>query len=92
MSKALVDTKTQYSQVEYTTLALHVAIKKLRSYFQAHQLTILTNQSLRITLHKPDLFGQMMKWAIELSEYDIQYKPFLSLKGHILVDFIAKLP
>ncbi|RVW61066.1 hypothetical protein CK203_045809 [Vitis vinifera] len=92
VSKALVDTKTQYSQVEYTTLALHVAIKKLRSYFQAHQLTILTNQSLRITLHKPDLFGQMMKWAIELSEYDIQYKPFLSLKGHILVDFIAKLP
>ncbi|KAL6345671.1 hypothetical protein AAG906_017407 [Vitis piasezkii] len=70
VSKALVDTETQYSQ--------------LRSYFQAHQVTILTNQSLRITLHKPDLFGQMMKWAIELSEYDIQYKPCLSLKGHIL--------
>ena len=33
-----------------------------------------------------------MKWAIELSEYGIQYKPCLSLKGKILVDFIAELP
>ena len=33
-----------------------------------------------------------MKWAIELSEYDIQYKPHLSLKGQILTDFIVELP
>ena len=33
-----------------------------------------------------------MKWAIELSEYDIQYKPRLSLKGQVLTNFIAKLP
>ena len=33
----------------------------------------------------------MMKWAIELSKYGIQYKPRLSLKGKVLVDFITEL-
>ena len=34
----------------------------------------------------------MARWEIELSEYDIQYKPRLSKKGQVLVDFIAELP
>ena len=34
----------------------------------------------------------MARWAIELSEYDIQYKPRLSKKGQVLVDFIEELP
>ena len=92
MSKALVDAKTHYSQVEQTTLALCVAVKKLYPYFQAHQVTILINQPLRITFHKSDPSRRMMKWAIELSEYGIQYKPRLSLKGQVLIDFIVELP
>ena len=92
MSKTLVDIETRHSQVEHMVLALCVAPKKPRPYFQAHQVTILTNQPLKVTLHKPYLSGWMMKWAIELIEYGIQYKPCLSLKGKILVDFIAELP
>ena len=53
------------------TLVLHIAAKKLHPYFQTHQVTILTNQPLRVTLHKPDLSGWMMKWTIKLSEYGI---------------------
>ena len=34
----------------------------------------------------------MARWAIELSEFDIQYKPRLALKGYILIDFLAELP
>lgn len=32
-----------------------------------------------------------MKWAIELSEYDIQYKPQTTIKGQAVVDFITEL-
>ena len=33
-----------------------------------------------------------MKWAIELSEYNIKYQPRLALKGQLMTDFIAELP
>ena len=31
-----------------------------------------------------------MKWAIELSEFDIRYKPKTVMKGQILVDFVME--
>ncbi|RVX16295.1 hypothetical protein CK203_014326 [Vitis vinifera] len=56
---SLVGIETWYSQVEQMALALCIATKKLCPYFQAHQVTILTNQPLRITLHKLDSSEQM---------------------------------
>ncbi|KAL6341865.1 hypothetical protein AAG906_038110 [Vitis piasezkii] len=34
----------------------------------------------------------MLKWAIELSEYEIKYQLRLSLKGQIMANFIVELP
>ena len=31
-----------------------------------------------------------MKWAIELSEFDIRYKPKTAIKGQVLADFIME--
>ena len=87
----MVDVETRYSQVEQIALALKIAAQKLGLYFQAHQVTILTNQPLRVTLHKPNLFKRMMKWAIELSKYGIEYRPQLSLKEKVIVNFIVDL-
>ena len=61
-------------------------------YFQAHPIVVLTNLPLQNTIHKLGLLGRMARWAIELSEFGIQYKPHLELKGHVLVDFLIKLP
>ena len=73
VSKAMVDAKTRYSKMEQTTLALRSVAWKLRPYFQAHQLTVLTNKPLRNILHKPDLSGRLVRSAIELNEYGIKY-------------------
>ncbi|RVX07353.1 Retrovirus-related Pol polyprotein from transposon 17.6 [Vitis vinifera] len=54
---------------------------KLRPYFQAHPVIVLTDQPLRSILHKPDLTGRMLQWAIELSEFGIEFQPRLSKKG-----------
>ena len=32
----------------------------------------------------------MALWAIELSEFDIQYRPCIAIKGHVVTDFIAE--
>ena len=92
VSKSLADVETKYSHLEQAALALRIATKKLRPYFQAHPITVLTDLPLRSNIHKPDLSRRMDHWAIELSEYDIQYKLRISKKGQVLVDFIAELP
>lgn len=92
ISKAMVDTETRYLKMEQTALALRCASQKLCPYFQAHQIIVLNNQPLESILHKPDLSGRMLKWAIELSEYGIKYQPRLSIKGQVMADFIAEIP
>ena len=89
VSKSLSEVETQYTCLEQPTLALCVATKKLRPYFQAHPIVILTNLPLRSTIHKPDLSRRMARWEIELSELCIQYKPRLALKGQVLADFFS---
>ena len=41
-------------------------------------------------LHKPETSGRLIKWVIELSEFDIRYKPRTTVKGQVLVDFIME--
>ena len=53
---------------------------------------MLTDLPLRSTIHKPDLSRRMARWAIELGEFGIQYKPRLAKKGQVLVDFLAEIP
>ena len=41
-------------------------------------------------LHKLETLGRLIKWAIEMSELDIRYKPRTVIKGQILADFIME--
>ena len=92
VNKSLTDVETRYSHLERAALGLRTAAQKLRPYFQAHPVMGLTDLLLRGTIHRPDMSGRMARWAMELSEYDIQYKPRISKKGQVLVDFIAEIP
>ena len=90
VSKSLFEAETRHTLLKQAVLALHVATKKLRPYFQAYPIIMPTNLPLRITIHKPDLSGRLAQWAIKLSEFSIQYKPCLELKGQILADFFSR--
>ncbi|XP_072076598.1 uncharacterized protein [Arachis hypogaea] len=65
--------------------------RRLRHYFQSHTIVVRTEQSLRQILTKPELAGRLIKWSIELSEYDIQYQSRRAIKSQALADFIAEL-
>ncbi|RVW56364.1 hypothetical protein CK203_114753 [Vitis vinifera] len=77
--------------MELTALALRSAAQKLRPYFQAHPVIVLTDQPLRSILHKPDLTGRMLQWAIELSEFGIEFQPRLSKKGQVMADLCSNI-
>ncbi|XP_019227622.1 PREDICTED: uncharacterized protein LOC109208921 [Nicotiana attenuata] len=41
-------------------------------------------------MHKPELSGRLAKLALEISGYDIEYRPRNAIKYQILVDFMAE--
>ena len=76
--------------MEKLVLALVMTARRLRSYFQAHTIEILTEHPMKQILHKPETFGRLVKWAIELSKFDIRYKSRTAIKGKIFADFIME--
>ncbi|XP_071709286.1 uncharacterized protein [Rutidosis leptorrhynchoides] len=79
-----------YPELEKLTLALIHTARKLRRYFQAHQIVVLTNKPIRQVLSKLEKSGRMAKWAIELGEHDIEFRVRHAIKGQVLADFIAE--
>ena len=78
--------------MEKLAYALILASRKLRPYFQAHKIEVRTSFPLRQALHKPEASGRIMKWAVELGQFDIEYKPRTAIKGQALADFILEFP
>ncbi|KAL0457909.1 UNVERIFIED_CONTAM: hypothetical protein Slati_0418100 [Sesamum latifolium] len=71
-------------------LALVVTARRLRPYFLSHPIS-QANTPLKQTLGKPDTSGRLVKWAVELSEYDISYFPKTTIKAQALADFISEM-
>ena len=88
--KSLSKVETGYIDFEPMALAIRMAAKKLRLYFLAHTIIILTGSPIRAILHKPNASGRLLKWAIELSEFDIEYRPKSAIKGQVLAHFIVE--
>ena len=60
-------------ELEKLALALMVASIKLRPYFHAHLIEVLTNYPLRQVLQKPKASGRLLKWAIELGKFNVNF-------------------
>ena len=76
--------------MEKLILALVTTSRKLRPYFQAHTVEVRTEYPMKQILHKPETSGRLIKWAIELSEFDIRYKSRTTVKWQILAYFIME--
>ena len=50
ISKALLPAETGYSPTEKMELALITAARKIRQYFQAHNIVVYTNYPLKLIL------------------------------------------
>ncbi|XP_074355781.1 uncharacterized protein LOC141695434 [Apium graveolens] len=90
VSKVLHGAELNYSTTEKFALSLITASRKLRPYFQAHKIEVLTDQPLRNILHSLKASGRLMKWEIELGEFDIKYKPRTAIKAQALADFVVE--
>ena len=79
-----------YLPLEKLVLALITALRKLRHYFDAHPIKVLTSSPIKAALKNADLSNRMEKWLVELGRFHIQYEPRTTIKGYIIADFITE--
>ena len=91
VSQAFQGAEARYSRKEKITFTLIVASRKLRSYFQANLIIVMTDQPIKKVMNKPKAARRMIQWAIELNQFDIEYRPRMAVKAQALADFIAEV-
>jgi hypothetical protein len=66
-----------------------MAARKLRHYFKAHKVTVLTDQPLNDLFINKEASSRIAKWATELSEHTINFGKRSAIKSQVLVDFVV---
>ncbi|GJV12569.1 reverse transcriptase domain-containing protein [Tanacetum coccineum] len=92
VSRALQGPEINYTPMDKLILALVSASKRLKRYFQAHTIIVITDQPIKRVLSNSEVTGRLPKWSFDIEEHDIQYRPRTSVKGQILADFIMERP
>jgi len=91
VSKVLQGPEVRYQALEKAAPAVVFSARRLRHYFHSFTVLVMTDLPIQKVLKKPDVAGRMVKWAVELSEFDIKYEPRGPIKGQIFADFVVEL-
>jgi len=91
VSKVLQGPEERYQTLEKATLTVVFSARRLRHSFQSFTVVVMTDLPIQKVLQKPNVAGRMVRWAVELSEFDILYEPRGSIKGQVYADIVAEL-
>jgi hypothetical protein len=90
ISEVLSETKVRYPQIQRLLYAVVLARRKLRHYFEAHPVTVVSSFPLGEIIRNPDAAGRIAKWSVELMVETLAYAPHKAIKSQILADFVAE--
>jgi hypothetical protein len=81
ISEVLAGSKKYYPEVEKICYTDVMSARKLRHYFEAHTIRVLTDQPLHDIFENRDGSKRIGKWAIELSEYIVDFEKHNAIKS-----------
>ena len=81
ISQAFQGAEARYPRIENITFVLIVASRKLHPYFHANLIIVMTDQPIKKAMNKPEAARRMVQGAIELSQFDIEYRPRTTIKA-----------
>jgi hypothetical protein len=55
--------------------------RKLRHYFQSHRINVVSGFPLGEILHNRDNVGRIIKWSVELVEFELKFCPRQAIKS-----------
>jgi hypothetical protein len=81
ISEVLSDTKARYPQIQKLLYVVVLARRKLRHYFKAHPVTVVSSFPLGVIIRNPDAAGKITKWSVELVGKTLAYAPHKAIKS-----------
>nr|GEW52023.1 reverse transcriptase domain-containing protein [Tanacetum cinerariifolium] len=92
VSRTLNEVERNYAPMEKLALYLIHMTRRLRRYFEARSMKVITDQPIKQILSKTKALGKLAKYAVELGTYNITFKPRNVVKGQVLASFISQIP
>ena len=91
VSKTLLGAETRYLPLEKLALALMMASRKLSHYFHAYTIIVLTSFPLIALFERAKFFVRILKWAVELGQYNIKFQPRTAITAQAFVRLCHKI-
>ncbi|GJU51299.1 reverse transcriptase domain-containing protein [Tanacetum coccineum] len=92
VSRTLNEAERNYSPLEKLALSLVNMTIRLRRYFEAHPVKVITDQPIKNILSRTEASGKLAKYAVEIGTYKISFIPRNAVKGQVLADFLSDAP
>jgi hypothetical protein len=64
--------------------------RKLKHYFLAHTVRVVSNSPLPRVLQSKEATGRIAQWAVKIGQYDVEFVPRWAIKFQALAYFIAE--
>ena len=90
ISEVLNEPKACYPQVQKLLYTILITSRKLRHYFKYYKIAVVTEFPLGDILRNKEANGRIIKWAVELGTYSIDFRSRPTVKSQALTDFIAE--
>nr|GEZ74282.1 reverse transcriptase domain-containing protein [Tanacetum cinerariifolium] len=92
VSRTLHEEERNDAPLEKLALCLLHLSRRLRRYFEARPIKMITDQPVKQIHNKREASGKLAKYAVELGSYNITYIPRNAVKGQVLADFLNEVP
>nr|CAB3504979.1 unnamed protein product [Digitaria exilis] len=90
ISEVLSETKMRYPHIQKLIYTIVLAPRKLRHYFEAHPVTVVSSFPLGEIIQNREVSGRISKWSTELMGETLAYAPRKAIKSQTLADFVAE--